>query len=250
MKVSISATKKEMGIKAAACGAAFIRDAIAARGEANVIVACAPSQNATYDALVYQPGIDWSKVNFFHLDEYIGLPETHSASFRKNLHLTILDKLPQPAKSFHPINADAADIDKVLDDLDKAIKACIIDVAFVGIGENGHVAFNDPPADFEITKAYLKAKLDEVCRHQQYGEGWFPTMDAVPKYAITMSCREIMRARAIVNSVPDSRKAHAVGLALEGPITNMVPATIMREHSNYNVFLDAPAAAELKQRYE
>ena len=249
MQVSISATKKEMGQKAAACGAEVIRKAISERGEANVVLACAPSQNQTYDALVEEPGIDWSKVNVFHLDEYVGLKADHPASFRLNLHKTILDRLPQPVKSFHAIEGDADDLKQFIKDLDAEIKKCVIDVAFVGIGENGHVAFNDPPADFEIEDAYLVAELDEACRRQQYGEGWFPTMEAVPKTAVTMSCKQIMRAKAIVNTVPDTRKAKAVGLALEGPITNMVPATIMRNHSEYNVFLDQEAAACLKGNY-
>ena len=250
MKVSISSEKKEMGRKAAAVGAEFIRKAIAERGQANVVLACAPSQKQTYDALVEEPGIDWSKVNIFHLDEYVGLKDDHPASFRLNLHKTILDRLPQKPMAFHPIPGDAQDVRKAIEDLDREIKKVVIDVAFVGIGENGHVAFNDPPADFETKKAYLIAQLDEVCRHQQYGEGWFPTMEAVPKTAITMSCQEIMRASAIVNTVPDTRKAKAVALALEGPITNMVPATIMRDHPNYFVFLDKEAASLLKGKYE
>jgi len=250
MIVSISNDKKTMGQKAAAVGAKFIREAIAERGEANVVLACAPSQNQTYDALVEEKGIDWGKVNIFHLDEYVGIKADHPASFRLNLHKTILDRLPQKPRAFHPIPGDAADIRAALDKLDREIKKVTIDVAFVGIGENGHVAFNDPPADFETEKAYLVAQLDEVCRHQQYGEGWFPTMEAVPQTAITMSCREIMRAAAIVNTVPDSRKAKAVALALEGPITNMVPSTIMRNHPNYFVFLDREAAALLKGKYE
>lgn len=250
MRVFISEDKKVMGQKAAAVGAEFIRKAISERGQANVVLACAPSQNQTYDALVEEPGIDWSKVNIFHLDEYVGLKDDHPASFRLNLHKTILDRLPQKAMAFHPIPGDAQDIRKAIEELDREIKKVVIDVAFVGIGENGHVAFNDPPADFETKKAYLIAQLDEVCRHQQYGEGWFPTMDAVPKTAITMSCQEIMRASAIVNTVPDTRKAKAVALALEGPITNMVPATIMRDHPNYFVFLDKEAASLLKGKYE
>ncbi|MDR0931395.1 MAG: glucosamine-6-phosphate deaminase [Victivallales bacterium] len=250
MKVSISSDKKIMGQKAAAVGAEFIREAIAKRGQANVVLACAPSQNPTYDALITEKGIDWSKVNIFHLDEYVGLKDDHPASFRLNLHKTILDRLPQKPMMFHPIPGDAPDIQNAVDQLDKEIKKIVVDVAFVGIGENGHVAFNDPPADFEQKKAYIIAQLDEVCRHQQYGEGWFPTMDAVPRIAITMSCQEIMRAAAIVNSVPDARKAKAVALALEGPISNLVPATIMRNHPNYFVFLDREAASLLKDKYE
>ena len=250
MKVSISAEKKVMGEKAAACGGAYIREAIAKRGSAYIILACAPSQNATYDALTAMDDIDWSKVHIFHLDEYIGLTAEHPASFRLNLHKTFLDRLPCPPASFHPIEGDAADLKAMMKKLDEEIKAVQIDVAFVGIGENGHVAFNDPPANFDIEDAYLEAPLDEVCRHQQYGEGWFPTMEAVPKYAVTMSCRQIMRSSVIVNTVPDTRKAKAVSMAIEGPVTNMVPATIMQNHPDYNVFLDAEAAALLKGKYE
>ena len=249
MRVSISQSKVEMGRKAAACGAAFIKEAIAARGIAHIILACAPSQNATYDALTATPGIDWSKVEIFHLDEYIGLAADHPASFRLNLHKTFIDRLPCAPLAFHPIEGDAKDLQAMIAELGRKIKAVEIDAAFVGIGENGHMAFNDPPADFDTTEAYLVANLDEVCRHQQYGEGWFPTMEAVPKTAVTMSCQEIMRAKAIINTVPDTRKAKAVALALEGPITNMVPASIMRNHPEYNVFLDAEAASLLKTRY-
>ncbi|MCQ2377616.1 MAG: glucosamine-6-phosphate deaminase [Victivallaceae bacterium] len=249
MKVSISRDPESLGKKAAAVGAQYIREAIRDRGEANIVLACAPSQNRTYDALVSEPGIDWGKVNAFHLDEYVGLPADHPASFRMNLHKTMLDRLPVPVRKFHPIEGDATDVCRVIEELDRIIKQCVIDVAFVGIGENGHVAFNDPPADFETDKAYLVASLDGACRKQQCGEGWFPSMDAVPKTAITMSCREIMRARVIVNSVPDLRKAQAVALALEGPVTNRVPASIMQRHKNYFVFLDEKASSRLKGEY-
>ncbi len=250
MRVHISETKAEMGALAARCGADRIRQAIAARGRASVVLACAPSQNQTYDALIAEPGIDWSRVSIFHLDEYIGLDETHPASFRLNLHKTILDRLPVPPGEFFPIPGDAPDIPEALAELEQAIRGTVIDAAFVGIGENGHVAFNDPPADFDTERAYIVAKLDQACRRQQYGEGWFPSPEAVPEYAVTMSCREIMRAASIINTVPDTRKARAVKLALEGPVTNMVPASIMRNHPDYNVFLDREAAALLEGKYD
>jgi glucosamine-6-phosphate deaminase len=250
MIVSISDSKIEMGKKAAACGAKYIRLAIAENGVANIVLACAPSQNYTYDALVEEKGIDWSKVRVFHLDEYIGLSDSHSASFRLNLHKTILDRLPIKESNFYPIQGDSEDIEATLNSLDREIKSCEICVAFVGIGENGHVAFNDPPADFETKKAYIVADLDEVCRNQQFKEGWFPTLDAVPKKAITMSCQEIMRAKVIINSVPDTRKAQAVKMAIEGDVTNMVPASIMQNHLNYYVFLDSESAALLEKDYE
>ena len=250
MQVKIFQDKYALGAAAAQLGAEKIREALTKKSEVNIILATGASQFEMLAALLKEKDIDWSRIRIFHLDEYIGLPVDHPAGFRKYLWERFVSKLPVPPAAFYPVNGSAPDPEATTAALGELITKYPTDVAFIGIGENGHIAFNDPPADLETEKPYLIITLEERCRKQQLGEGWFPTMDAVPKYAITMSCREIMRARAIVNSVPDSRKAHAVGLALEGPITNMVPATIMREHSNYNVFLDAPAAAELKQRYE
>ena len=244
MEVKIFDDKVAMGKAAAAAGAAFIRDAIAKRGEATIVVATAPSQNNMYDALVKED-VKWSKVRIFHLDEYIGLKDDHPASFRFNLHKTFLDRLPEKPMEFHPVPGDAADVDAAIAELCKCIGQYKLDVAFIGIGENGHIAFNTPPADFNSPNAYNQVTLDEVCRHQQYGEGWFPTMDAVPRIAISMSVPQIFSARAIINTVPDDRKADAVKAAVEGPVTPMCPASILQTHPNCTLFLDKPAASKL-----
>ena len=249
LHVHIFENKVISGKAAAARGAELIRQALAAYGTANIVVATAPSQNEMYDALVAEPGVDWGKVNIFHLDEYIGLDENHPASFRFNLHKTFLDRLPQKPMCFHPVQGENPDPQAVCDALEKEIAPLRLDVAFIGIGENGHIAFNDPPADFETKRSYLPVKLDEVCRHQQFAEGWFPSMDAVPKVAISMSVPQIFKAKAIINTVPDARKASAVAAAVEGPVTNLCPASILQTHPDCHLYLDAPAASLLKGNY-
>lgn len=249
LNVHIFDNKVESGKAGAARGAELIRQAIAEYGTANIVVATAPSQNEMYDALVTEKDIDWGKVNIFHLDEYIGLDENHPASFRFNLRKAFIDRLPQKPLKFHPVQGENPDPQAVCDALEKEIAPLRIDVAFIGIGENGHIAFNDPPADFETKRSYLPVKLDEVCRHQQYAEGWFPTMDAVPKIAISMSVPQIFKAKAIINTVPDTRKAVAVAAAVEGPVTNMCPASILQAHPECHLYLDKPAASLLKGSY-
>ena len=244
LNIQIFETKKEMGRAAAAIGAAYVREAVAARGEATIVVATAPSQNEMYDALVRED-VPWSKVRIFHLDEYIGLRPDHPASFRFNLHKTFLDRLPEAPMEFHPVQGENPDAEAVCRELGACIDRYRLDVAFIGIGENGHIAFNDPPADFDSPNAYNPVVLDEVCRHQQYGEGWFPTMDAVPKIAISMSVPKIFSARTVINTVPDTRKADAVKAAVQGPVTNLCPASILQTHPNCSLFLDRAAASKL-----
>ncbi len=247
MKIEIYASKVQSGLAAAEFGAESIRKAVAEYGTANIVVATAPSQNEMYDALVKCEGIDWGKVNIFHLDEYIGLDDKHPASFRFNLRKTFLDRLPQKPMEFHPIPGEMSDPGEVCKKLGAEIGGLRIDAAFIGIGENGHIAFNDPPADFETREAYRPVVLDEVCRRQQYKEGWFPTMDAVPKTAVSMTVNQIMSAKRIVCTVPDDRKAEAVKNSLEGPVTNMCPASILQTHSDCGMFLDEPAASLLSK---
>src|SRR5688572_2888329 len=223
MKVVISKSKKESGRVAAEHGAALIRRALKKNGAANVIVATGASQFDVLANLVKAPNIAWNNVTTFHLDEYVGLPITHGASFRKYLWERFVSQLPLPLAAFHYVNAEQnpqAECDR----LGKLIAKHPIDVAFIGIGENGHVAFNDPPADFRTHKPYLVVNLDEACRKQQLGEGWFPSLKAVPKRAISMSPRQIMKSAAIICTVPDQRKAQAVRNSLEGEITPDVPA--------------------------
>ena len=206
MKIIISKTKEELGKKAAQNGAELIRKAIEKKGNANIIVATGASQFEMLGELGKED-IDWSKVTAFHLDEYIGLPNTHPASFRKYLKERFVD-IVSP-KEFHYVNGEI-NPDEECKRLGKIIAEHPIDVAFVGIGENGHLAFNDPPADFETEVAYLTVNLDEDCRMQQMGEGWFPTLKDVPHQAISMSIKQIMKSDTIICSVPDLRKAKAV----------------------------------------
>lgn len=249
MKVRISPDKQTLGAEAAACGAGYIRRAISARGVANIIVATGASQFEMLSALAAEKSIDWGKVNIFHLDEYIGLPETHPAGFRKYIRERFIARLPQKPLSFTPVDGSDPSPDHACAVLDAVIAAHPIDIAFIGIGENGHIAFNDPPADFETEKPYLVITLDEACRRQQLGEGWFSAFDDVPKQAISMSVRQILKSAAIVNTVPDRRKAVAVRGALEGPLTNRCPASILRTHPDCHTFLDPAAASLLEQKY-
>jgi len=241
METIIVETKQELGRKAATTGAALIRKAIADNGTANIIVATGASQFEMLDALVKED-VDWSKVTAFHLDEYIGLSDSHPASFRKYLKERFVNLVG--LKAFHYVNGE---VDPVVEckRLEHIILHHPIDVAFVGIGENGHLAFNDPPADFETEDAYLVVNLDDDCRHQQLGEGWFSILDDVPKQAISMSIKQIMKSKSIICTVPDLRKAKAVYQTLNSEISPACPASILRKHQNALLFLDHAAATLL-----
>src|SRR6266480_330725 len=223
MKISVSNSKMELGRAAAEHGADLIRRALKKKGRANIIVATGASQFEMISHLVQAKDIVWNNVTAFHLDEYVGLPITHPASFRKYLWERFVSKLPLPMRAFHYIDGEN-DPQAECRRVGQIIRQHPIDVAFVGIGENGHLAFNDPPADFQNDEPYLIVQLDEACRKQQFGEGWFPTFADVPKQAISMSCRQIMKSRAIIVSVPDRRKAQAVKGSVEGPVSPQVPA--------------------------
>ena len=243
MEVIIAEDAAEMGRTAADDGAVLIRAAIEKRGSANIIVATGASQFEVFAALTQMDDLDWSKVNGFHLDEYIGMPLSHPASFRGYLKERFVDKVPLAA--FHYVDGEAADPMAECLRLGALIAQHPIDVAFVGIGENGHLAFNDPPADFDTRQAYIVVTLDEACRKQQHGEGWFKTFDDVPEQAISMSIRQILLARTIICSVPDERKAEAVAVAIEGPVTPQVPASILQQHPRTTLYLDPAAASQL-----
>lgn len=246
MNCHIFPTKLEMA-RAAACKAAqLLRDAIAQRGEANLILATGASQFEMLAFLVREP-VRWSQVTAFHLDEYLGLPDSHPASFRKYLRERFEMQAPG-LRAFHYVDGEAPDPAAECRRLGKLISAHPVDVACVGIGENGHLAFNDPPADFETGQPYLVVTLDEACRRQQLGEGWFPTLADVPRQAISMSIRQILRSAAIVCTVPDSRKAQAVQRAVEGPVSNLVPASILQQHPACELYLDSAAAGLLSAR--
>jgi glucosamine-6-phosphate deaminase len=242
MNINISPTKPEMGKQAARKGADFIRKAIREKGSANIILATGASQFEMLEELVKED-IDWHTVTAFHLDEYIGLAETHPASFRKYLKERFASRVP--VKEFHYVNGEN-DPYKECSRLSELISDFPVDVAFIGIGENGHLAFNDPPADFETAEAYIVVNLDEACRKQQLGEGWFPTLDDVPQRAISMSIRQLMKSQAIICTVPDERKAPAVFHTLHDPVSPECPATILRTHREAFLFLDTWAASLLK----
>lgn len=246
MDVKIFDSRLELAQAAANDAADIIREAIAERGQAFVIAATGSSQFEFLDALVRRPDIDWGQVTFFHLDEYVGLPRNHPASFRRYLQERIVDRI-QPG-GFHFIDGDATDPAAECQRVGELISRETVAVAFVGIGENGHLAFNDPPADFETREPYLIVELDEACRRQQVGEGWFETIAAVPTRAISMSIQQILEARNVLCVVPDRRKATAVRDCLELTVGPLHPASVLREHPRATIYLDSESAALLKQR--
>jgi glucosamine-6-phosphate deaminase len=243
MQVATFPTKVEMALAAAAKAAALLRNAIARKGHATFVAATGVSQFEFLDALTSVLGIDWARMTMFHLDEYVGLPETHPASFRRYLKERLIERV-------HPgevrlIRGDAPDPQAECRRLNSLIAEHGVDVSFVGIGENGHLAFNDPPADFAVEDAYIVVELDDACRRQQLGEGWFDSLERVPRRAITMSIRQIMRSQAIVCIVPEGRKAQAVRDCFSGKVTPLHPASILRRHERAYVFLDADSASLL-----
>jgi glucosamine-6-phosphate deaminase len=231
-----------MALAAAELGASTLREVIARQGGARIIAATGASQIEFLQALTTSPGIDWSRVEMFHLDEYVGLPITHPASFRKYL----IERLIEPAgiTRYHLLNGEC-DVAEVCRHVGEELNRAPIDVAFVGIGENAHLAFNDPPADFLTEEPYIIVGLDEACRMQQVGEGWFPNLATVPEKAISMSIRQILKARKILCIVPDQRKAQAVKACLQGPVCANSPASVLQKHTDVTLFLDEASASLL-----
>ena len=234
--------KKEMARVAADQAASILRDTIQKQGKARLIAATGAAQFEFLEALTILPAIDWKRVEMFHLDEYIGLPETHPASFCRFLKERLIQKTGMV--HYHLLNGDE-DPAEVIRRTGEALQSEAIDVAFVGIGENGHLAFNDPPADFETEEPYIMVTLDEPCRRQQLGEGWFDTLADVPRRAISMSVRQILKTKQILCIVPDARKANAVKACFDGEISPLAPASILRTHPNTTVYLDKNSAALL-----
>jgi glucosamine-6-phosphate deaminase len=244
MEVRVFESKLEMAGKAAEQAAAAIVAAIAGSGRAHIVAATGASQFEFLEALTAAPGIDWSKTVFFHLDEYVGLPDTHPASFRRYLRERIVARVRPGAFFF--IEGDAPDPEAEARRVGDILAAHPIDVAFVGIGENGHLAFNDPPADFTTDEPYLVVRLDAACRKQQMGEGWFASLDEVPERAISMSIPQILKAREILCIVPDARKAQAAHDCLELEVSPFYPASALRRHLRTTVYLDRASAALLR----
>jgi glucosamine-6-phosphate deaminase len=245
MEIICKQMVQECGAAAATEGIKRLKEALAARREANIILATGLSQFTMLATLREAEGVEWERVNAFHLDEYVGISARHPASFRTILWQEFFAKLPVPLKSFTWVDGEAPDPEAECARVSKIISEHPIDVAFIGIGENGHLAFNDPPADFQTEVPYITVTLDEACRKQQSGEGWFKTMNDVPKQAISMSIRQILKSKVLIVTVPDERKAEAVKNSIEGKISNLVPGTVLRTHPDAKLFLDAAAASKL-----
>ncbi len=239
MIVKVYEDKLSLSIAAAEQASVALRRAILAQGLARIIVATGASQLNFLDALTHAEGIDWKRVEMFHLDEYIGLSVTHPASFRKYLLERLIHKVG--ITSFHLLDGEG-DTEEVVRRVGEALSSAPVDLAFVGVGENGHLAFNDPPADFQSEDPYLVVNLDEPCRRQQVGEGWFANISEVPRQAISMSVRQILKAKEIIAVVPDARKTQAVKLCMEGEINPMAPASILRTHLATTLYLDTESA--------
>ena len=243
MDIHIHNDKAALGVAAAREGADAIRSTIANKGHAAIIVATGASQFEMLNALVSET-IDWSRVTAFHLDEYVGIGADHPASFRAYLDKRFV-RCVSPLQAFIPVNGDALDIEAELKRLNERLSRESIDVCFAGIGENGHLAFNDPPADFKTHDPYIVVKLDEACRRQQLGEGWFETLADVPDKAISMSIHQIMKSVKLILSVPDQRKAEAVKHTVESAVTNQYPASIAQQHADCSLHLDTYSASAL-----
>jgi glucosamine-6-phosphate deaminase len=242
MLLRIFDDKVSLGKAAAAQAASAIRSAITDRRQARVVAASAASQFEFLEALTATPGILWKQVELFHLDEYIGLPMTHPASFCKFLQERLIAKTG--IINYHLLDG-SQDPSEVIRCTGKAITAAPVDIAFLGIGENGHIAFNDPPADFNTEEPYIIVALDHACRLQQVGEGWFKNLDDVPKQAVSMSVRQVLKAKEILAVVPDARKAPAIKACFDGPISPMAPSSVLRNHPNATVYLDRQSSALL-----
>jgi glucosamine-6-phosphate deaminase len=242
MKINILKNAEELGKVAAKHGAEVINKAIAERGKARIVLSTGASQTETLKYIL-QEKIEWDKVEVFHLDEYIGLPFNHAASFRKYLQERFLDFVN--VKKFNFVNVEG-DIESNIADLTAEIRSEQIDLGYIGIGENAHIAFNDPPANFQTEVAYMVVNLDDACKKQQVGEGCFPTLADVPNQAISMSVHQIMQCRTIISCVPDKRKASAVKMTITSELSNETPATMLKKHPDFHLYLDEAAASELK----
>jgi glucosamine-6-phosphate deaminase len=235
MDIKVFDTKLELGRAAAGDAAKLINEAIDERDAAYVIAATGASQFEFLDALA-QKKIDWTRVVFFHLDEYVGLPQSHPASFRRYLKERLVNRIHP--KLFHFLDGEADDVHEECRRIGDLIAQQTIDVAFVGIGENGHLAFNDPPADFDTEEPYIVVNLDDACRKQQVGEGWFKSVAEVPAQAISMSVKQILKSRHILCIVPDQRKAEAVKATVTLPVSSVQPASILQQHEHVTLYLD------------
>lgn len=241
MVINICSDAQELGRKGAELASKIIIEATGKNGEARLVVSTGSSQFETLQALIREK-IDWQKVEIFHLDEYIGLPVTHPASFRKYLYERFINHIR--VRKFHSVDVEG-DIEKKIKDLSAELRKKPVDLGLIGIGVNGHIAFNDPPADFETREAYHVVDLDEVCRKQQVDEGWFGSLEEVPAKAISMTPFQIMQCRTIISCVPHKVKATAVRNTLINKVTPVVPATLLKLHTDYHLYIDKNSASEI-----
>lgn len=246
MNVIMRKTSKELGKQAAAQAAEVLNRCIAEKGGARLLMSTGASQFDLIEALAHEK-VDWSKVEMFHLDEYVGLPESHPASFRKYLKERFVNRLGVSLKDVTYVNGEG-DIEENISELTNKIRQKPIDLGLIGIGENAHIAFNDPPADFDTRKAYIIVHLDEACRKQQVGEGWFKTISDVPSRAISMTVYQIMQCEAIISFVPYKVKADAVKRTLENSLTNSIPATMLKEHENVTLYVDEESSSAVDKQ--
>ncbi len=244
MQIKIFKTPQLLGKKAADSAANIIAQSLKQNGNANIILATGTSQYETLGGLVEKNDISWDQVTVFHLDEYLGMKADHPASFRRYLKERFRDHIPNLGV-FHEINGEVPDPQKECNRLSELIRHKSIDLALIGIGENAHLAFNDPPADFNVSDPYIVVDLDPACRRQQLNEGWFPNLDSVPQKAISMSISQIMRSKHLIVSVPDVRKAQAVKCAVTGPIDPDCPASILQQHPSCELLLDINSSSLL-----
>lgn len=246
MLVRIFPDKASLSLAAADQASRAIRRAISQKGTARIVAATAASQIDFLDALTRTPGIDWRAVEVFHLDEYIGLPITHPGSFRGMLLQQLISKTG--ITNYHLLDGDTGDPAAVAQRVGTQLASAPVDIEFLGIGENGHIAFNDPPADFQVEKPYIVVELDEACRRQQVGEAWFSDVSQVPRQALSMSVRQVLKAREVLAVVPDTRKAEAVKACFEGEVSPTAPASVLRNHPDATIYLDVHSAARLTAR--
>jgi len=241
MRITISADATELGKSAAKLAAEKITHSISLNGEARIVVSTGNSQFEFFQYLVKEK-IEWPRVEVFHLDEYIGIPVTHKASFRKYLYERFINLVP--VKKFWPVDIGGETDDRI-SSLALEIRKKPVDLGIIGIGVNGHIAFNDPPADFDTRDSYIVVTLDDRCKMQQVDEGWFKTVKDVPDNAVSMSVWQIMQCRSIISVVPHKVKAEAVGKTLKEKVNNYVPATILKNHNDWNLFLDKNSVSEI-----
>lgn len=241
MKVTLSKNCSALGNAAGTAAAEYLKKVIADNDYARIILSTGASQFETLESLI-AGGVDWSKIEMFHLDEYVGLPESHIASFRKYLKERFISKIN--LKGYYLVDGNPDTITA----LGEKLREKPVDLGLIGIGVNGHIAFNDPPADFDTKDAYIVVNLDATCRQQQVGEGWFGSIDEVPKQAISMTPYQIMQCKKIITAVPHAVKANAINMALTQEISNLVPATLLRTHPDWNLFIDESSAGLLDEQ--